>query len=98
VISNPAPEPQYRMIAEWFRSVGLTPLAISKCTSVPVIAELVPASVGLSLLTRSTAGARKKVKILIARPAPPVAEVFCAFHRGRKVPGSDCGTLENLAS
>lgn len=87
VISNPAPEPQYRMIVEWFRSDGLSPLSISTCTSVAVISELVAANVGLSLLPLSLIrplADMGRVRILAARPAPATAQVFCAFHASER--------------
>jgi DNA-binding transcriptional LysR family regulator len=83
VISNPAPEPQHRMIMEWFRSDGFFPLSISTCTSVAVISELVAANVGLSLLPVSLIrplAENGRVRILGARPATPLARIFCAFH------------------
>jgi DNA-binding transcriptional LysR family regulator len=50
VISNPAPTPQYRLLIDWFRSQGITPLRHSFCNSVIVIAHLVRAGVAASIL------------------------------------------------
>jgi DNA-binding transcriptional LysR family regulator len=83
IVSNPQPEPQYLMIAEWFRSAGLTPLAISTCTSVSVIVELVAAGVGLSLLPLSLMQAlvvSGRIRVLRSRPLPPRARMFFCYH------------------
>jgi len=83
IISNPSPEPQYQMIAEWFRSTGAAPVSISICTSVVVIAELVAAGVGVSLLPVSlirghvTAG---RIRMLRSRPPVPPVRMFFSYH------------------
>lgn len=83
IISNPQPEPQYLMIVEWFRSAGLVPLAISTCTSVVVIAELVAAGVGLSLLPLSLIQTQVdacRIRLLRSRPAVPAVRMFFSYH------------------
>jgi DNA-binding transcriptional LysR family regulator len=83
IISNPQPEPQYSMIAEWFRGAGLQPLGISTCTSVSVIVELVAAGLGLSLLPMSlmqTQVEAGRVRVLRSRPSPPPARMFFCYH------------------
>jgi DNA-binding transcriptional LysR family regulator len=83
IISNPAPEPQYLMILEWFRRAGLAPLAISTCTSVAVIAELVAAGVGVSLLPLSLIRAHVdagRIRPLRSRPPAPSVRMFFSYH------------------
>jgi DNA-binding transcriptional LysR family regulator len=83
IIANPQPEPQYLMIKEWFRSAGLAPLAISTCTSVSVIVELVANGVGLSLLPMSLMRApieAGRLQVLRSRPSPPQAHMFFCYH------------------
>jgi DNA-binding transcriptional LysR family regulator len=71
IISNPHPSPQYRTIADWFRSAGLEPLRLSLCNSVSVIAHLVAAGVAISILPLPMVEhevAAGRLKVLTARP------------------------------
>ena len=82
IISNPQPAPQHQMIAEWFRSQDLSPLCLSSCTSVVVIADLVAAGVGLSMLPLSLvqpdveAG---RIQLLPSRPEAPLVRQFFSY-------------------
>jgi DNA-binding transcriptional LysR family regulator len=71
IISNPHPSPQYRAIADWFRSAGLEPLRLSFCNSVSVIAHLVAAGVAISVLPLPMVQhevAAGRLKTLASRP------------------------------
>lgn len=50
IITNPHPSPMYRQIIDWFREEGIEPVHLSRCTSVPLVVELVRAGLGTSLL------------------------------------------------
>ncbi len=83
MLCNPEPELQFQMIIDWFRSAGVAPKTLNTCTSVSVIAELVAAGVGISMLPISIlqphidAG---HARVLRARPAAPFVHVFFGYH------------------
>jgi DNA-binding transcriptional LysR family regulator len=82
VISNPAPTPQYRVVMDWFRNQGLTPLRHSFCNSVIVIAHLVRAGVGASILPLSMIQAdidRGDLVVLAAQPEVPPSLMYACY-------------------
>jgi DNA-binding transcriptional LysR family regulator len=50
IFTNPPPSHLFTLIMDWFASVGLTPASLSECDSVAVIATLVAAGAGISVL------------------------------------------------
>ena len=52
VITNPPPAPMWRQITDWFRQAGLEPSFVCRCSSPTVVAQLVTAGLGVSLLPR----------------------------------------------
>ncbi|MCB8878084.1 LysR family transcriptional regulator [Acidisoma silvae] len=52
IVTNPPPAPMWWQITEWFRQAGLEPSAICRCTSPTMVAQLVAAGLGASLLPR----------------------------------------------
>jgi DNA-binding transcriptional LysR family regulator len=52
VITNPHPAPMWRQITDWFRQAGLEPSMVCRCSSPTVVAQLVTAGLGVSLLPR----------------------------------------------
>lgn len=83
VLCNPEPELQYQMITDWFRSDGVAPKTLNTCNSVSVIAELVAAGVGVSMLPTSILQPHLDaghVRILRSRPAGPFVHFFFGYH------------------
>jgi DNA-binding transcriptional LysR family regulator len=82
IISTPPPAPQFGAIMDWFREAGLTPLHVSSCSSVAVIAELVSSGVGVSLLPVSIvkrAARAGRVRLLNATPPVPSSHLFVSY-------------------
>lgn len=52
IITNPHPAPMWRQITDWFRQAGLEPSRVCRCSSPTVVAQLVTAGLGASLLPR----------------------------------------------
>lgn len=52
IITNPPPAPMWQQIAEWFRQAGHEPTSICRCASPSMVAQLVAAGLGASLLPR----------------------------------------------
>lgn len=52
IITNPPPAPMWWQITEWFRQAGLEPSSICRCSSPTMVAQLVAAGLGASLLPR----------------------------------------------
>jgi DNA-binding transcriptional LysR family regulator len=83
VISNPRPSPMFRIILDWCRTAGLEPLRVNACNSLAVIARLVAAGVGVSILPPAILAdelAQGQLRTCPARPPLPIA-TMCAVHR-----------------
>lgn len=52
VITNPHPAPMWQQITDWFRQARLEPSMVCRCSSPTVVAQLVTAGLGVSLLPR----------------------------------------------
>ncbi len=83
VLCNPEPELQYQMITDWFRSAGVAPTSLNTCTSVSVIAELVAAGVGISMLPTSILQPHLEagcIRVVRSRPIGPFVHFFFGYH------------------
>ena len=82
IFTNPAPSHLFTVIMDWFAGCGLTPSGLSECDSVAVIATLVTAGAGISLLplciVERELAAGKLARVAVQPPCPD-QEIVVAF-------------------
>ncbi len=93
VFTNPPPSHLFTVLMDWFGHSGVSPPPLSSCDSVAVIASLVAAGAGISVLPvcivekELAAGALRRLDV---SPGPPMQRIIAAW-----VPGSESsGILE----
>ena len=87
ILVNPSPSPNYRQTMAWFASAGLEPLNLSYCDTVPsVVAHLVEAGVGLSILPKKLIEPQVKSGMLVELTCrPPIDNAYlCAVCRANE--------------
>lgn len=75
VLMNPGPSPNHRQTMAWFAAAGLEPIHISSCNTVPgVLANLVEAGIGISILPTLLIAPQLKAGTLVALQCRPALE------------------------
>ncbi|WP_442880104.1 LysR substrate-binding domain-containing protein [Aurantimonas sp. A2-1-M11] len=88
VLMNPGPSPNHRQTMAWFAAAGLEPTHISSCNTVPgVLANLVEAGIGISILPTVLIAPQVKAGTLVASQCQPALESanLCIVHRAEDI-------------
>jgi DNA-binding transcriptional LysR family regulator len=94
VFTNPPPSHLFTVLMDWFGASGLTPPLLSSCDSVAVIASLITAGAGISILPLCIVEAQLRagtVRRLIVTPEPPNQRIFAAW-----MPGAESRGVQNI--
>ncbi|WP_108663731.1 LysR family transcriptional regulator [Acuticoccus kandeliae] len=87
ILMNPSPSPNHRQTMSWFAAAGLEPLHVSFCNTVPsVLAHLVAAGIGISILPTKLIEAQLQAGTLVALQCrPPIENAYLfVVHRAHE--------------
>lgn len=90
IFTNPPPSHLFTVLMDWFGASGLMPPALSNCDSVAVIASLVTAGAGISILPLCIVEAQLAagmLRCLDVKPAPPRQRIVAAWMPGAESRG-----------
>lgn len=85
VLTTPPPSPMFRQILTWFAGKRLQPAKLDVCSSVTVIAQLIAAGIGISIMpVRVIAPFMNAGTVVAIRTVPPVepGRVFVSYRAG----------------
>jgi DNA-binding transcriptional LysR family regulator len=85
VFTNPPPSHLFSVLMDWFTGTGLMPPHLSSCDSVAVIASLVTAGAGISILPICVVEAQLAAGTLLrldVAPKPPLQRIVVAWRPG----------------
>lgn len=94
IFTNPPPSHLFTVLMDWFAASGLTPPALSSCDSVAVIASLVAAGAGISVLPVCIVEAQLQAGTLCrleVTPPPPRQRIVAAW-----MPGAEARGVPNI--
>lgn len=90
IFTNPPPSHLFTVLMDWFGACGQVPPTLSSCDSVAVIASLVTAGAGISILPLCIVEAQLAagtLRCLNVRPAPPRQRIVAAWMPGAEARG-----------
>jgi DNA-binding transcriptional LysR family regulator len=90
VFTNPPPSHLFSVLMDWFTGTGLMPPPLSSCDSVAVIASLVTAGAGISILPVCVVEAQLAsgvLRRLDVTPKPPLQRIVVAWLPGGEARG-----------